>query len=136
MDTGLLAQNNATPWITLTIVAFILVICLIPFLLAISIFRSWAQSFFSGGRVSFFDLVGMKFRKVDPKVIVSNHVMSIQAGHPVSVRELESAYLAGTDVTLTTRAFLVAKDKGKEFTFQELASIDRAETLMKMLSDS
>jgi len=60
--------------------------------------------------------------------------MSVQAGVPVNMRELESAYLSGADVTTVTLAHIDAHKSGKEFTFQELVNANRSERLAEILN--
>jgi uncharacterized protein YqfA (UPF0365 family) len=53
--------------------------------------KSWVQAFMSGAQVSMFDLLGMSFRKIKILTIVDCRIMSVQAGFPVSVNELQIA---------------------------------------------
>ena len=67
-------------------------------------FRLWIQSVTTGAGIGIFDLLGMKFRKVNPAVIVRSKIMAVQAGigdeHGVTSKALEAHYLAGGNVPL------------------------------------
>ena len=76
-----LAQNDLTTLQVLGIAAILLGLFFL-FIFAIfflSYFRWWIQSFFTGARVSFVDLVGMSFRKVKASIIVPSKIMAVQA---------------------------------------------------------
>ena len=75
-------------------------------------FRLWIQSKTTGAGISIFDLLGMTFRKVNPKVIVRSKIMAVQAGMGeemgITSKALEAHYLAGGNVPLVIRALIAA----------------------------
>jgi len=72
----------------------------------------YIQALSSGARVSLFDLIGMKFRKVDPKTIVLSRIRAVKAKLDVSTAQLETHYLAGGRVTSVINA-LIAADRAR-----------------------
>ena len=58
----------------------------------------WITAFASGVRLSFLNLFGMRFRRVDPRQIVLPLIAATKAGLQLNVNELEGHYLAGGDV--------------------------------------
>ena len=94
-------------------------------------FRLWIQSVTTGARIGIFDLLGMTFRKVDPRVIVRSKIMAVQAGlgeeTGITSGSLEAHYLAGGNVPLVIRA-LIAANKAKivDLNFKLATAIDLA----------
>lgn len=94
-------------------------------------FRLWIQSFLTGAGITIFDLIGMTFRKVSPKVIVRSKIMAVQAGLDeatgLTSKNLEAHYLAGGNVPLVIRALIAArKAKTIQLSFREATAIDLA----------
>lgn len=128
----LIAQNELTLFQILSIVAVLVVLFVILALLGLflSYFRWWVQSFLTGAGVSFWDLIGMTFRKVKPDVIVRSKIMAVQAGlndPELTTKALEAHYLAGGNVPLVIRALIAAnKAKTIQLSFRLATAIDLA----------
>lgn len=88
------------------------------------VFTPWLQAFMAGAPVSVLQIVGMRLRKVDVRVVIRSLIMATQAGVPVDSREMESAYLQGVDLEKITLAMIHAKREGMEVTFQDLVQAD------------
>ena len=86
----------------------------------------WITAFASSVRVSFFQLFGMRFRKVDPRRIVQPLINATKAGLHLEVNELESLYLAGGNVDNVVRALISADKAGIAISFKQAAAIDLA----------
>lgn len=129
---GLLAQQQLSPGqVALIVVIFVvLLVLLVIFSIFLSYFRWWIQSFLTGAKVSFWDLVGMTFRHVKPGVIVPSKIMAVQAGlndPELTTRALEAHFLAGGNVPLVIRSLIAAnKAKTIKLTFREATAIDLA----------
>lgn len=129
----LLAQNvDNTFGVLVLIAAFAgLIFLLVVFAVFARYFRFWIQSVTTGAGIGIFDLLGMTFRKVDPKVIVRSKIMAVQAGlgeeTGITSKALEAHYLAGGNVPLVIRA-IVAANKAKivDLSFKEATAIDLA----------
>ena len=65
--------------ILIAIILVVLFAMFVVFAVFLSYFRWWIQSFFTGAKITFWDLVGMSFRKVKPSVIVPAKIMAVQA---------------------------------------------------------
>ena len=94
-------------------------------------FRFWIQSVTTGAGIGIFDLLGMTFRKVDPRVIVRTKIMAVQAGlgeeTGITSKALEAHYLAGGNVPLVIRAIIAAnKAKIVDLDFKQATAIDLA----------
>jgi uncharacterized protein YqfA (UPF0365 family) len=104
---------------------------LVVFGVFVAYFRLWIQSFLAKADIGLFDLVGMTFRKVSPKVIVQSKIMAVQAGvgddEELTGRGLEAHYLAGGNVPLVVRALIAArKAKTIQLSYREATAIDLA----------
>ena len=116
----------------LTILAVgIVVFLLIVLAIAFSYFRLWIQCWLTQARIGILDLIGMTFRKVDPRIIVRSKIMAVKAGiyddSGVTSTALEAHYLSGGNVPLVIRAMVAArKAKTIEVTFREASAIDLA----------
>ena len=102
-----------------------LILLVILFVLA-QFFNLWIQALFSGAKVSFFELIGMRFRKVDPRIIVYSRIRAVKAGVDLSTSQLETHYLAGGRVPSVINA-LIAADRAKiALPFDTACAIDLA----------
>ena len=96
--------------IAVTVLAGLVVLVLLMF-----IFRYislWFQALLSGASVGLFELIGMGFRKVDPRVIVLSRIRAVKAGLDISTNQMETHYLAGGRVQTVVTA-LIAADSAK-----------------------
>ncbi|MEO0476000.1 MAG: flotillin-like FloA family protein, partial [Planctomycetota bacterium] len=85
---------DVTSIIIAVFIVIALIICVVLFAIISKFFNLWLQARVSGAPVSFFDLIGMWFRKVNPKTIVISRIQAIKAGLQVSTNQLETHYLS------------------------------------------
>ncbi|HEX6927414.1 MAG TPA: flotillin-like protein FloA [Longimicrobiaceae bacterium] len=86
----------------------------------------WITAFASGVRLSFLNLFGMRFRRVDPRQIVLPLIAATKAGLELNVNELEGHYLAGGNVSRVVAALISADKANIALSFQQAAAIDLA----------
>ena len=89
----------------------------------------WLQAIFSigGGHVTIFSLVGMRFRRVPPSIIVNGLIAANKAGiDEVSSSDLEVHYMAGGNVDKVVDALIAASKAGIDLTFSIATAIDLA----------
>ncbi len=91
-----------------------------------TIFSLWFQAIVSGAPIRLLDLIMMRFRKVDPKVIVFNRISAKKAGLEISADQLESHYLAGGRVTNVVRAMIAADRAQIDLPWDRCTAIDLA----------
>lgn len=126
----LLGQDDEGVMIAIVVAFF----CLMAFVILIYVFAKyfnlWIQSVLTGAGVTFFDLIGMTFRRINPHVIVKSMIMAVQAGvqdEDLNSRALEAHFMAGGDVRTVVRALVAArKAKTIQLTFREATAIDLA----------
>jgi uncharacterized protein YqfA (UPF0365 family) len=128
----ILGQDNPSTGTIIKIVVLGIVIffMLIAFGIFISYFRWWIQSVLTRAGITFWDLLGMTFRKVRANVIVPSKIMAVQAGlkdPDLTSKALEAHYLAGGNVPMVVRALIAAnKAKTIQLSFREATAIDLA----------
>ncbi len=88
--------------------------------------RLWIAAVSSGAGVGLGALIGMRLRRVNPKVVVEPRISSVKAGVPLSIDHLEAHYLAGGNVANVVNALISAKKAGIELSFERAAAIDLA----------
>ena len=86
----------------------------------------WITAIFSGVRVSLFQLVLMRVRKVSPTLIVNSLITATKAGLQVTSNELETHYLAGGNVPSVIKALISADKANIPLTFKQATAIDLA----------
>jgi len=116
-------SNNWT-WV----IAIVVVICVLAFFLIIAQFFSlWLQAYMSKAGVSFFDLIGMRLRKVNLRQLVLAKIQLVKAGiHEVNVNDLESHYLAGGRVINIAQSLISANRANIELNWKTATAIDLA----------
>ena len=110
------------------IVLFVIVgIFILAFLMVVLKYGSlWLQAWLSGAHVSLLELIGMTFRKVDPRVIVRCRIMACKAGLELTTAQLESHYLAGGRVANVVRALIAADRANINLSWKVATAIDLA----------
>ncbi|MFK7788969.1 MAG: flotillin-like protein FloA [Phycisphaeraceae bacterium] len=98
--------------IVAVVIVIALIICVVLFAIISKFFNLWLQARVSGAPVSFFDLIGMWFRKVNPKTIVIARIQATKAGLSVSTNQLETHMLSRGNVQRVVNA-LIAADRAK-----------------------
>lgn len=89
-------------------------------------FGLWVQAIFSGAQISLFSLVGMKIRKVNPRLIVTSKIMAVKAGIEIPTGMLEAHFLAGGNVARVVQALITADKAGIPLNFKQATAIDLA----------
>ena len=86
----------------------------------------WISCLASNVKVSIFNLIGMRLRRVQPAKIVMPLIKATKAGLPMGVNQLEAHYLAGGNVNSVVDALIAAERAGIELPFEKAAAIDLA----------
>ena len=86
----------------------------------------WIAAIFSDVKISLFSLVGMRLRRVPPKVIVIALIQSKKAGIELSSDEVEAHYLAGGDVFRVVNSIIAADKANVTLTWKSATAIDLA----------
>lgn len=86
----------------------------------------WISALAAGVRISIFTLIGMRLRRVVPRMVINPLIKAHKAGIDVTTNQLESHYLAGGNVDRVVNALIAAHRANIELTFQRCAAIDLA----------
>lgn len=86
----------------------------------------WISSLAANVKVSIFNLIGMRLRRVAPSKIVLPLIKSTKAGIGLNVNDLEAHHLAGGNVDNVVNALIAAERAGIELPFEKAAAIDLA----------
>jgi uncharacterized protein YqfA (UPF0365 family) len=86
----------------------------------------WVSSLAANVKVSIFNLVGMRLRRVIPSKIVIPLIKSTKAGMGLNVNQLEAHYLAGGNVDKVVDALIAAHRADIDLQFEKAAAIDLA----------
>ena len=125
----------ASQVIPLVLSVVMLLFALAVFIVAAFTFRLWLQAMMSGVPISVFQIIGMRFRKTNPNVVVRNLIAARQAGLSLSCVELERAYLQGCDVEKLTLAMIEANKRGMNITFQDAVDAELHGRLQEKMKD-
>ena len=121
----MLLLNTSTVLISaftiLTVLAVLAMLWFIPLGL-------WVTALVSGVRINFFQLIFMRLRRVDPKVVINEMIKAVQAGlqDDVEVKKMEAHYLAKGDIVMVVNALIAARNANIPLDFKQAAAIDLA----------
>ena len=106
------------------------VLCAVVFIVMLAsfvpLFALWVQALSANAPVGFLHLVGMRLRRVSPKVIVMSRIQAVRAGLDISTVQLESHHLAGGHVADVVQALAAAHSAGLPMTWEDATRIDLA----------
>lgn len=88
--------------------------------------RLWISAIASGVKISIFDLIGMRLRRVVPSRIVLSLIKATKAGLNIKVNQLEAHYLAGGNVDSVVNALVASERAGMVLSFEKASAIDLA----------
>jgi uncharacterized protein YqfA (UPF0365 family) len=91
-----------------------------------SVFSLWFQALTSNAPVGMVTLFMMRFRKVNPNVIITARITAKKAGLDISADRLEAHYLSGGHVMKVINALIAAHKAGIELSFDRACAIDLA----------
>jgi uncharacterized protein YqfA (UPF0365 family) len=86
----------------------------------------WFQALLSKASVGMGDLIGMRFRKVDARIIVLSRIRAVRAGIPITTAQLEEHYLAGGRVPNVVSALIAAQKARIDLNWNTACAIDLA----------
>ena len=108
------------------IVVVVAVVCLFSVFLTFVPIGLWVSSLAANVKVSIFNLVGMRLRRVVPSKIVIPLIKSTKAGMGLNVNQLEAHFLAGGNVDNVVNALIAAHRAYIDLQFEKAAAIDLA----------
>ena len=94
------------------------IIALILLVFIANFFSLWLQALFSKANVGILQLIGMRLRKVPPKIIVDARILSCKAGMPVDTNLLEAHFMSGGNVLRVIQALIAANKANIKLDFR------------------
>ncbi|MDS0525701.1 flotillin-like protein FloA [Clostridium sp. SHJSY1] len=107
-------------------IIIVAVVCLLAVFFTFVPMGLWISSLAANVRVSIFNLIGMRLRRVVPSKIVIPLIKSTKAGMDLTVNQLEAHYLAGGNVDNVVNALIAAHRANIDLQFEKAAAIDLA----------
>ena len=86
----------------------------------------WISSLAANVKISIFNLIGMRLRRVVPSRIVLPLIKARKAGMKLGVNQLEAHYLAGGNVDNVVNALSASEKAGIDLPFEKAVAIDLA----------
>jgi len=121
------ASTPAVAGIWWILVGLVIVVALAVVWVIAQFFGLWLQAFMANAGITMFDLIGMRLRKVNPRVIVESKIQAVKAGLlNITTNDLESHYLAGGNVVRVVRAMIAANRAGIPLHWKQACAIDLA----------
>ena len=112
--------------VVIGVVVFVLIVLLVLFAIVFQFLGLYIRAYVSGAKVSLFELMGMRLRKVNSTVIVNSRIQASRAGLHISQPEMESHMLAGGDVQRVILAMIAANKANIELDWKTATAIDLA----------
>lgn len=100
--------------------------CFLALFLSFVPITLWISAIAANVKLSIFNLIGMRLRRVAPKKIVLPLIKATKAGFDIRVNELEAHYLAGGNVDQVVDALIAAHRADFKLPFERAAAIDLA----------
>src|SRR3954454_8395580 len=116
---------DTSPW-ALGLLVILVIVFLVIFGVLFQFVGLYVRAYVSGARVSLFDLIGMRLRKVNTLVIVNSRIQASRAGLLISTPEMESHMLAGGDVSRVINAMIAANKANIGLDWKTATAIDLA----------
>ncbi|MDZ7672092.1 MAG: flotillin-like protein FloA [Halanaerobiales bacterium] len=113
----------------MTLVSILTIFAVIAFIILFFYFIPlglWISAIAAGVKIGFFNLIGMRLRRVVPSSIVGPLIKSHKAGLDLTSDKLEAHYLAGGDVNKVVDALIAAQRAEIPLPFERAAAIDLA----------
>ena len=109
-------------WIAVVIGIFVIGLAFILW----SAITLWWQSILSNAKVSLVQIIFMRFRKVNPNIIVTNRITAQKAGISLTSDQLEAHFLAGGRISRVVQALISAAKAGIKLDYDQACAIDLA----------
>ena len=115
-------MSEFLPWI----IGFVVIVAIIFFIWAATAISLWWQAYTSNTPVGLFQIIFMRFRKVNPQVIVQARISAKKAGIDIATDKLEAHYMAGGRVGRVVSALVAASKAKIDLDFDRACAIDLA----------
>ena len=122
---GRAASRTGSPGTWIFLVLAIALVFVLVFLRFVPV-GLWITALSAGVHVSISSLVGMRLRRIQPKLLVNPLIKARKAGLDINLPMLETHYLAGGNVDRVINALIAAQRSNIELPFEKASAIDLA----------
>ncbi len=105
------------------LVVVFLIIAIISFFVPVGL---WISALSSGVKVSLFNLIGMRLRRVKPHNVILPLIKAQKAGLNLNVNGVEAHYLSGGNINNVVSALIAAERANLDLNFERACAIDLA----------
>ncbi len=105
------------------LVIIFLIIAVISFFVPVGL---WISALSSGVKVSLFNLIGMRLRRVKPHNVILPLIKAQKAGLDLNVNNVEAHYLSGGNINNVVSALIAAERANLDLNFERACAIDLA----------
>ncbi|WYP27926.1 flotillin-like protein FloA [Alkalihalobacillus sp. FSL W8-0930] len=116
-------DNDGTIFILIAIAVVIILLAVLFTFVPVAL---WISAIAAGVKISIFELIGMRLRRVVPARVVNPLIKAVKAGIDLDTSRLEGHYLAGGNVDRVVNALIAAQRANIELPFERAAAIDLA----------
>ena len=114
------------PDLSTPLIVVLVILILVVVVVVFNFLGLWVQALFSGAHVGLLSMVGMRIRKVNPRLIVTSKIMAVKAGIEIPVGLLEAHFLAGGNVMRVVQSLIAADKASIPLNFKQATAIDLA----------
>ncbi|MDK3159452.1 flotillin-like protein FloA [Kamptonema cortianum] len=115
------------PPIFLFAIGIVVIILLIVGIVFIAnFFGLWIRAKTSGAPIGYVELMALWLRKIPRATIVDNRITAVQAGIPLTTKQLSVHYLSGGNVFMVVQALIAAQKAMIHLEFDQACAIDLA----------
>jgi uncharacterized protein YqfA (UPF0365 family) len=104
-------------------------------MLALWALRPWLRATAAGTGLTIFEVIGMKLRRVDVDAVIVAMVIAEHGEVEIHQVDLQRAYLNGANLQTVTQAYVAAKHKQLDVTFEQVVDLDREGRLGEVSGD-
>ncbi len=115
------------PPILLIIIGVVVVVLLLIGIIFIgNFFGLWIRAKTSGAPIGYVELMALWLRNIPRATIVDNRITAVQAGIPLTTKQLSVHYLSGGNVFMVVQSLIAAQKAAIHLEFDQACAIDLA----------
>jgi len=122
---GVPADVQGLPWMWILFAVCALVILVVGYLV-FGALNLWFRAFSSGTPISLWSIIGMRFRQINPQVIVNARITARKAGLDIPTDEFEAHYMSGGHVMRVVTALIAANKANIALSYKQATAMDLA----------
>lgn len=122
----ILAQSSIPPIVLVIIAVIAILFFIIGIIFIANFFGLWIRAKTSGATIGYVELMALWLRKIPRALIVDNRITAVQAGIPLTTKQLSVHYLSGGNVSMVVQSLIAAQKAAIHLEFDQACAIDLA----------